>query len=87
LTWRFNNVENGKVLRHYWTSKCDHDQPDDPRHVTSRCSAQRSGAPELAAWLKYIENRSPNAPDQNDLMATYDLTWLWRKLKVEQLRN
>ncbi len=22
LTWHFNNVEDGKVLRHYWTTKC-----------------------------------------------------------------
>jgi hypothetical protein len=41
----------------------------------------------LAAWLKYLENRSRNAPDQSDPMATYDFTWLWRELKIEQLRN
>jgi hypothetical protein len=34
----------------------------------------------VAAWLKHLENRSRNAPNQNDPMATYDFTWLWREV-------
>jgi hypothetical protein len=33
LTWRFNNVENGMTLRHYWSSAC----PTCP--IKARCTA------------------------------------------------
>lgn len=56
--------------------------------ISPRAAARSArGRRNLAAWLKHIENRSRNAPDQNDPMATYDFTWLWRELNVEQLRN
>jgi len=41
----------------------------------------------LVVWLKHLENHSRRAEDQNDPMATYDFTWLWRELKVQHLRN
>jgi len=53
-------------------------------HAAARSARGRRN---LAAWLKYVENRSRNAPDPSDPMATYDFTWLWRELKIEQLRN
>jgi hypothetical protein len=57
-------------------------------NMSPRAAARSAqGRQNLAAWLKYIENRSRNALDPNDSMATYDFTWLWRELKVEQLRN
>ena len=56
--------------------------------VSPRTAARSAkGRRALAAWLKHLENRSGNAPGHNDPMATYDFTWLWRELKVEQLRN
>jgi hypothetical protein len=56
--------------------------------MSPRAAARSArGRRNLAAWLKYLENRSRNAPDSNDPMATYDFTWLWQELKVEQLRN
>ena len=56
--------------------------------VSPRAAARSAqGRRNLAAWLKHIENRSRNAPDPNDPMATYDFTWLWRELNLEQLRN
>jgi hypothetical protein len=56
--------------------------------MSPRAAARSArGRRNVAAWLKYIENRSRNAPDQSDPMATYDLTWLWRDLGVEQLRR
>jgi hypothetical protein len=45
------------------------------------------GRRNVAAWLKYIGNRSCIAPDQSEPTATYDVSWLWRVLKVEQLRS
>ncbi len=56
--------------------------------VSPRAAARGAkGRRALAAWLKHLENRSGNAPDQDDPMATYDFTWLWRELKVAQLRK
>lgn len=56
--------------------------------MSPRAAARSArGRRNLAAWLKYLENRSRNAPESNDPMATYDFTWLWQELKVEQLRN
>jgi hypothetical protein len=56
--------------------------------MSPRAAARSAlGRQNLAAWLKYLENRARNAPDPNDPMATYDFTWLWRELKVERLRN
>jgi hypothetical protein len=37
-------------------------------------------------WLKHLENRS-RQPEATDPMATYDFAWLWRELKVEDLRR
>jgi hypothetical protein len=45
------------------------------------------GRRNVAAWLKHVENRSRDAPNPNDPMASYDFSWLWRELKLEQLRN
>lgn len=50
-------------------------------------SRSAKGRERIAAWLKHLENRSHNAGDRGDPMATYDFTWLWRELKVEHLRN
>jgi hypothetical protein len=49
--------------------------------VAAARSAQ--GRRNLAAWLKHIENRARNAPDPNDPVATYDLTWLRRELNLD----
>jgi hypothetical protein len=45
------------------------------------------GRQRVADWLKYLENSSANYPDPADPMATYDFGWLWRELKVEDLRK
>jgi hypothetical protein len=37
-------------------------------------------------WLKHLENRS-RQPEATDPMTTYDFAWLWRELKVEDLRR
>jgi hypothetical protein len=56
--------------------------------VSPRVAARSArGRRNLAAWLKHLENRSCNARDQSDPMATYDFTWLWRELKLEHLRK
>jgi hypothetical protein len=56
--------------------------------ISPRAAARSArGRRNLAVWLKHLENRSRSAPDQNGPMATYDFTWLWRELKIEQLRN
>ena len=57
-------------------------------NLTPRAAARSArGQRNLATWLKHLENRSSQAPDPNDPMATYDFTWLWRELKVEHLRS
>jgi len=57
-------------------------------NVSPRAAARSArGRRNVAAWLKHVENRSRNAPNPSDPMATYDFSWLWRELKLEQLRN
>lgn len=57
-------------------------------NVSPRAAARSArGRRNVAAWLKHVENRSRNAPNPNDPMTTYDFNWLWRELKLEQLRN
>jgi hypothetical protein len=46
----------------------------------------KSGREKLAVWLKHLENRS-RQPVATDPMTTYDFAWLWRELKVEDLRR
>jgi hypothetical protein len=45
------------------------------------------GREKVAQWLKYLENRSANHQNPTDPMATYDFGWLWRELKIENLRK
>jgi hypothetical protein len=44
------------------------------------------GRARLVEWLKYLENQSAAHP-AGDPMAGYDLTWLWEKLGVSELRR
>ena len=56
-------------------------------NLTPRAAARtKSGRQKLAVWLKHLENRS-RQPEATDPMATYDFAWLWRELKVEDLRR
>lgn len=56
--------------------------------VTPRAAARtKAGRDRLAAWLKHLENGSGRHSDPTDPMATYDLTWLWRELGIEDLRR
>ena len=56
--------------------------------VTPRAAAYTAaGRERLSAWLKHLENRSGRQLDPNDPMATYDFTWMWRELGIENLRQ
>jgi hypothetical protein len=56
-------------------------------NLTPRSAARtKSGREKLAVWLKHLENRS-RQPEATDPMTTYDFAWLWRELKVEDLRR
>ena len=46
-----------------------------------------SGRKKVAEWLKFIESRAANHPNDADPMATYDFSWIWRELGVEKLRK
>jgi hypothetical protein len=57
-------------------------------NLTPRAAARtKSGREKLVVWLKHLENRSHQQPEVTDPMATYDFAWLWRELKVEDLRR
>jgi len=57
-------------------------------NLTPRAAARtKSGREKLVVWLKHLENRSRQQPEATDPMATYDFAWLWRELKVEDLRR
>ena len=50
----------------------------------------KAGREKVAEWLKYLEHqsaRSGGPADPADPMASYDFGWLWRELKVEDLRR
>ena len=47
----------------------------------------KAGRYKVAEWLKYLELQSARHPDPADPMASYDFTWIWRELKVEDLRR
>jgi hypothetical protein len=56
--------------------------------ITPRAASKSAnGRVKLVEWLKYIENRSAQQPDDTDPMATYDYSWLWRELGVENERR
>jgi hypothetical protein len=56
--------------------------------VTPRAAARTAaGREKLAVWLKHLENRSRQQPDPANPVATYDFAWLWRELKVQNLRR
>ncbi|MCY1740950.1 hypothetical protein [Ensifer sp. SL37] len=56
--------------------------------ISPRAAARtKAGRQKVAEWLKYLEMRSSAAPDPNDPMATYDFGWIWKELKVEDLRR
>jgi hypothetical protein len=53
-------------------------------NVSPRAAAGTArGRRNVAVLLKHVENRSRNAPRANDPMASYDFTWLWQELKLE----
>ena len=65
------------------------DQPVGMLGNKSPRAAARSkaGREKVAEWLKYLELQSARHPDPTDPMASYDFTWIWRELKVEDLRR
>lgn len=56
--------------------------------ATPRAAARtKAGRDRLAAWIKHLENNSGRQFDPADPMATYDFTWMWKELGVENLRR
>lgn len=54
---------------------------------TPRAAARsKAGREKVAEWLKYLETRSASI-GTDDPMATYDFSWMWAELKVEDLRR
>jgi hypothetical protein len=47
----------------------------------------QKGREKVAGWLKYLEFQSANTPNPQDPMATYDFSWVWRELDIENLRR
>jgi hypothetical protein len=57
-------------------------------NLTPREAAESAkGRKKLVEWLKFIENRSGQQPNDADPMATYDFSWIWTELGVEHLRK
>jgi hypothetical protein len=88
---RGDGFEQGLLLVHAALDKQYHTLLEQPvpmlGNLTPRSAARtKSGREKLAVWLKHLENRS-RQPEATDPMATYDFAWLWRELKVEDLRR
>ncbi|WP_245456663.1 hypothetical protein [Rhizobium hidalgonense] len=47
----------------------------------------KAGRQKIAEWLKYLEMRSSSGPNPNDPIATYDFSWIWNELNVQDLRR
>lgn len=55
--------------------------------LTPRESARTSaGREKVVAWLKYLENQAHQQCDEDDALASYDLTWMWKELAVAECR-
>lgn len=65
------------------------DQPVGMLGDISPRSAIRTqkGREKVAEWLKYLEFRSASSQNPQDPVATYDFGWMWRELKIENLRR
>lgn len=56
--------------------------------ISPRAAARtKAGRQKVAEWLKYLEMRSSSEPNPNDPMATYDFSWIWNELNVDDLRR
>jgi hypothetical protein len=56
--------------------------------IAPRAAIQtKNGREKVAEWLKYLECRSASPQNPQDPMATYDFSWLWRELNIENLRQ
>ena len=57
--------------------------------ITPRAAVRTAaGRGRVAGWLKYLENCSSSSQlDRNDPMVTYDFTWMWSELGIENLRK
>ena len=45
------------------------------------------GRARVVDWLKTLENHTAKLASHNDEMATYDFSWLWAELGVNELRR
>ncbi|MER9408091.1 hypothetical protein NKI36_29200 [Mesorhizobium caraganae] len=55
---------------------------------TPRQAAKTStGRQKVADWLKYMENQTARHSDPAHPIATYSFEWMWRELKVQDLRQ
>lgn len=56
-------------------------------NITPRAAVKTGkGRQKVAEWLKHLELETTRQ-DEQDPMATYDFGWMWRELKVENLRK
>ncbi|MEP6565703.1 MAG: hypothetical protein ABJB10_11240 [Mesorhizobium sp.] len=46
-----------------------------------------AGRQKVAEWLKYLENQTARQPDPTHPMATYNFEWMWKELRVQELRQ
>jgi len=44
----------------------------------------KAGREQVIEWLKYLENSSGKPADPDDLMASYDFSWIWKELGIER---
>ena len=57
-------------------------------YTSPRAAAKsKAGREKVAEWLKHLEYQSRGTAIVSDPMATYDFTWIWRELEVEELRR
>jgi hypothetical protein len=81
-----HTIIHDSLNRHY------RDMLDQPIQMLGNKSPREAakttkGRAKVIDWLKVLENHSAKLTGRNDPMATYDFSWLWAELGVNELRR
>jgi len=79
-------IIHDSLSRHY-RSMLDQPIPMLGNKSPRAAATTAKGRVKVSDWLKMLENHSAKLTGRNDPMATYDFSWLWTELGVQELRQ
>jgi uncharacterized protein (DUF2384 family) len=91
-TRRVAQIVGGRTIIHDGLDRHYRDLLDQPvpalGNKSPRAAARTAkGRAKVVDWLKTIENHTAKFAGSNEEMATYDFSWLWTELGVNELRR